>query len=175
MLNCSFAIFQFDDLNVLPATNTGKVGIYKKLNWWGFSALTTAGVDLEVGVMPESSPGMIAFQFPESDRITPTMTISYIKSHIGSFDLKSFHFGCALVTEKFVAGIPKECDVTVMSQRPTARDENATFHFRPTNDLAPMIKAELRSGFSEVQAVTFCESFFSALTANGLEHSCNVS
>lgn len=173
----------FDDISdtvngVTSALNF--VNVYKSLYYQAFNLVGTDNLGIS-GVVPNSLPNVspylpryffrVRFEvlthsqyaaFGDQSALVqgqPMITANYEGSTIKFFHLKSFYYGCNVITEESAAGVPASCDITI-----TGYDINnnvvagpQTFDYVATGLLQQMSPAIVNSDFQthEVYRIEF--------------------
>ncbi|KAI4130607.1 MAG: hypothetical protein LQ347_003315 [Umbilicaria vellea] len=154
---------QYDDEPAIPGVDeANSFSIYDGLQYTDFSLSNTS---LQVtGLGPHSKPNLVSSSPSQQLTQIPSVTTVYSATPYSSFSLKSFWFGCFVMTAQGEASSTEGCTLQVTSYLSSSSSPYAmtNFDFAPSvsNLLSsPMIQAVLpTSGFDKVQKVTFQQS-----------------
>ncbi|KAI4282839.1 MAG: hypothetical protein L6R38_002640 [Xanthoria sp. 2 TBL-2021] len=157
-------ITQFDDRTapLLPADPNVAVNVYRGLFYRAFNIRNLASPTS--GSTPRTSPNGIpsSLVITQLTRGTPTLTVDYLGSKPLYFNFERFYFGCVTPTQQGAAQIAVQCSVLVAGFNAANKQVAvATYTFTPpvaNVAKAPMIEAQLPSGFVNLRNVTIVQS-----------------
>jgi hypothetical protein len=109
-----------------------------------------------VGLKPESSPNVIAFDVTSQLLNPPEIYSDYTDSITNHFALHYFYFGCVVTNVETAASVPQECTLDVTGYRNGEQTAYQSIDFKPDGLLiSDMTKAELETEFQDVDKVAF--------------------